>query len=80
MLATTRNARLKVGTDPLEIDITPLRDGYLYLALAGSDGRSLYLLYPNDLAPDNRVRAGRRVSLPGKDWEVVAAGPNLNNY
>ena len=75
VVATVRQARLKIGSDALEIDITPARDGHLYIALAGSDGKSLYLLYPNELAQDNRVRAGQRLSLPGKGWEVVAAGP-----
>jgi len=75
VVATSRKSQLKIGTDLLEIDVTPARDGYLYIALAGSDGKSLYLLYPNDLATDNRVRAGQRVALPGKGWEVVAGGP-----
>jgi hypothetical protein len=73
--ATARKDRLTIGRDPLEIDVTPARDGYLYVALAGSDGTSLYLLYPNDLAQDNRVRAGQALSLPGKGWEIVAGGP-----
>jgi hypothetical protein len=75
VVATARQERLKIGKDLLEVDITSPRDGYLYVALAGSDGKSLYLLYPNELAPDNRVSAGERVSLPGKGWEVVAGGP-----
>lgn len=75
VVATVRKPLLKIGSDPLEIDITPPRDGYLYVALAGSDGQSLYLLYPNSLATDNRVQAGRRVSLPGAGWDIVAAGP-----
>lgn len=75
VVATARQQRLKIGSDPLEIDITAARDGHLYVALAGSDGKSLYLLYPNELAADNRVKAGQRVSLPGKGWEVVAGGP-----
>ncbi len=75
VVATTRKERLTIGKDLLEIDVTPSRDGYLYVALAGSDGSSMYLLYPNDLAQDNRVRAGQRVALPGKGWEIVAGGP-----
>lgn len=75
VVATVRQPRLKIGSDKLEIDVTPSRDGHLYVALAGSDGKSLYLLYPNELAQDNRVRAGQRLSLPGKGWEVVAGGP-----
>lgn len=75
LVATTRKQRLKIGVDALEIDVTPQRDGYLYIAQAGSDGQSLYLLYPNELASDNKVRAGQRVALPGRNWELVAGGP-----
>jgi hypothetical protein len=75
VVATSRKQQLKIGVDVLEIDVTPQRDGFLYIAQAGSDGRSLYLLYPNELATDNRVRGGQRVALPGKNWELVAGGP-----
>jgi hypothetical protein len=75
VVASVRQPRLRIGVDALQIDITPARDGHLYIVLAGSDGQNLVLLYPNDLAADNRVRAGQQVSLPGKDWEIVAAGP-----
>jgi hypothetical protein len=73
--ASLRRGQLRIGTDALELDVTAARDGYLYVALAGSDGQSLVLLYPNDLARDNRVRAGQRVSLPDRRWEIVPAGP-----
>jgi hypothetical protein len=75
VVATVRQPRLKIGIDALEIDVTAARDGYLYIAQAGSDGQSLTLLYPNELATDNRVRAGQRLGLPGKGWELVAGGP-----
>jgi hypothetical protein len=75
LAASLRRPRLRIGSDALELDVTPSRDGWLYLALAGSDGQSLYLLYPNDLAGDNQVRAGRRVSLPDPRWEIVPGGP-----
>ena len=75
VVATVRQPRLKIGSDTLQIDVTAARDGHLYVALAGSDGKSLYLLYPNELATDNRVRAGQRVALPGPGWDVVSAGP-----
>jgi len=71
-------ATLRIGVDPLAMTITPDRDGYLYIALAGSDGRSLYLLYPNALdgaGGANAVRAGRPLTLPGASWEIVANGP-----
>lgn len=67
--------RLRIGVDTLALTLTSARDGWLYLALAGSDDKSLYLLYPNTLASDNRVRAGQALELPGSGWEIVAAGP-----
>ena len=70
-----KTPRLRIGKDALALELTAQRDGYLYLALAGSDGKSLYLLYPNELAVDNRVRAGQKLRLPGADWEIVAGGP-----
>lgn len=73
--ASARQTRLKIGRDPLQLEITPARDGHLYIALAGSDGKSLYLLYPNELAQDNAVKAGQKLTLPGKGWEIVAGGP-----
>ena len=73
--AVSRQPTLKIGKDLLQLDITPAKNGHLYIALAGSDGKSLYLLYPNDLAKDNAVKAGQKVSLPSKGWEIVAGGP-----
>ena len=75
VVATLRKPVLKIGSETLEVDVTPARDGYLYVALAASDGHSLYLLYPNSLATDNRVRGGQRVALPGPGWDIVAGGP-----
>ncbi len=75
LLASVRQPLLKIGADALQIDVNSPRDGYLYIAQAGSDGRSLYLLYPNELARDNRVRGGQAVALPGAGWELVAGGP-----
>jgi len=67
--------RLRIGQDPLELTVTSPRDGWLYLALAGSDGASLYLIFPNELTRDNRIRAGQPLKLPGPDWEMLAGGP-----
>ncbi|MCE2908254.1 MAG: caspase family protein [Burkholderiaceae bacterium] len=73
--ARARQPQLKIGRDLLQLDITPARDGHLYVALAGSDGKSLHLLYPNALAQDTAVKAGRTLTLPGPGWEVASAGP-----
>jgi hypothetical protein len=72
---TLRKPQLKIDVDTLQMEVTSARDGFLYVVQAGSDGASLYLLYPNDLATDNKITAGQRLRLPGKTWEVVPGGP-----
>lgn len=73
--AAARPPVLRIGQDPLRLSITSSHDGYLYVALAGSDGNSLYLLYPNALDADNGIRANAPVELPGPRWRITAAGP-----
>jgi hypothetical protein len=66
---------LKIGTDSLEFAVKSDRPGYLYLALAGSDNSSLYLLFPNDLEAKNKVEAGQVIQFPRPDWNIKASGP-----
>ncbi|MDN0075107.1 caspase family protein [Crenobacter sp. SG2303] len=68
-------SQLKIGQDKLAMSITSPQDGYLYIALAGSDSKSLYLLYPNRLDSDNAIKAGQTVQLPRKAWQIDAGGP-----
>jgi hypothetical protein len=49
--------------------------GYLYVALAGSDNASVYLLFPNDLDPGNKIEAGQKIQLPRPNWRLKAGGP-----
>jgi hypothetical protein len=70
-----KSSTLRIERDALELVVTSLHSGYVYLALAGSDGKSLYLLYPNSLDADNRIKAGQALKLPRARWEVVAGGP-----
>ena len=66
---------LRINQDTLEMTIRSSRDGYVYIAIAGSDRKSLYLLYPNERDRDNTLMAGTTLALPRKSWEVAAAGP-----
>jgi len=73
------SARLRIGADTLNLKITSAQEGYLYLLLAGSDKRSFYLLFPNNLDRNNRVAASQTVSLPRLNWAIKAAGPAGRN-
>ena len=66
---------LRIDKDPLELTVKSPSDGYLYIALAGSDQKSLYLLFPNRIDGDNFVKANQEIKLPRRTWRIVAGGP-----
>jgi hypothetical protein len=71
--------RLRIGQDFLNLQITAPHDGYVYLVMMGSDERSFYVLFPNGLDNNNRVRTGQTLRLPGPTWQLQAAGPAGTN-
>lgn len=72
---TLSKATLKIGKDSLDLQVNSSRDGYVYLIMLGSDANSFYILFPNGLDGDNRIRAKQTLRLPKVDWQVMAAGP-----
>ncbi len=72
---TTAKDKLKIGQDALDLAVQSDRAGYVYVALAGSDNKSVYLLFPNDLDANNRIEANQQLLLPRPAWRVKAAGP-----
>jgi hypothetical protein len=66
---------MRIQQDPLRLKIQSPRNGYLYIALAGSDQKSLYLLFPNSLDGNNVVQANQTIELPRANWRVTAGGP-----
>ena len=72
---TAANTRLKINQDALEFSVQSERAGYVYVAQAGSDNKSVYLLFPNDLDQNNKIEAGQTLQLPRANWRVKAAGP-----
>ncbi len=67
--------KLKIGQDVLDFSVQSDRAGYVYVALAGSDNKALYLLFPNDLDQNNKIEVGQKIQLPRPNWRVKAAGP-----
>jgi hypothetical protein len=67
--------KLRVGQDAFDFSVQSERAGYVYVALAGSDNKSVYMLFPNDLDKDNRIEAGQQLLLPRPGWRVKADGP-----
>jgi hypothetical protein len=71
---------LKIGRDALDLSIKSSHDGYIQLVLVGSDAKSFYVLFPNGLDKDNRIRAGQTVKVPKPDWQVKSSGPEGTNH
>ena len=75
LTATANPKVMRILQDPLHLRIQSPKAGYLYVALAGSDQKSLYLLYPNKLDGNNRIEANQTIELPKTGWKITAAGP-----
>jgi len=71
---------LVIGQDALEFSVKSDRAGYVYAALAGSDGKALYMLFPNDLDQNNKVEAGQALTLPQGNWRIKSSGPAGTNH
>ena len=67
--------RLRIGQDALDFSVESDRGGYVYVAMAGSDNKSIHLLFPNDLDGNNKIEPGQKMQLPRRNWQVKAGGP-----
>ncbi|MCB1994689.1 MAG: caspase family protein [Rhodoferax sp.] len=70
--------QLKIGSDALSLAVTSSHAGYVYIAMAGSDGHTT-LLFPNALDGQHRIGAGQTLVLPRPAWRLVAGGPPGTN-
>lgn len=77
---TLTKDQLVIGKDALEFSVQSDRAGYVYAALAGSDGKALYMLFPNDLDQNNRIEAGQTLKLPQGKWRIKSSGPAGTNH
>jgi Caspase domain/Domain of unknown function (DUF4384) len=77
---TLSKDKLKIGQDTLDMTVQSDRAGYVYIAMAGSDNKSMYVLFPNELDQNNQINAGQQLSLPRPNWRVRAGGPEGKNH
>lgn len=67
--------RLRIGADALGFSVMSSHAGQVYVALLGSDGQTLTLLFPNALDSANAIAAGQTLTLPRPNWTLTAGGP-----
>jgi hypothetical protein len=72
---TISKDKLSIGKDELNFAVKSERAGYVYVALAGSDNKSVYLLFPNALDKNNKIESGQVLQLPRPNWRIAATGP-----
>ncbi len=70
----------RVHRDQVGISIHSSHEGYVYLLMVGSDGRSFDLLFPNRKDERNHIRAGESLTLPRAGWAIRAGGPAGRNH
>ncbi|MEO8807132.1 MAG: serine/threonine-protein kinase [Burkholderiaceae bacterium] len=66
---------LRIGREPLRLRVRSSHDGYVYLYTGGTEKSHLYLLFPNRIDPNNRIKAGVELALPRRSWNITASGP-----
>lgn len=79
VLVRTAHDRLQINRDYLEFAVESDRKGFVYVAMAGSDNQSVYVLFPNDLDKNNAIEPGKPLVLPRADWRIKAGGPAGTN-
>ena len=54
--------------------------GYAYVMLLGSDEKSFYLLFPNKIDGNNKIKANTVYQFPTKGWDMTPGGPPGMNH
>lgn len=72
--ATTDKQELRIGRDYVSIRIRTARAGHLLVLQAGTDGKNLQLIFPNELDKETAVPVGE-TTLPRPNWQLDAVGP-----
>lgn len=71
--------QLKIGKDSIDFTLTSREGGHVYLLMAGSDGQTFDLLFPNQLDRNNVIEPGASMRLPRAAWQLSAEGPPGKN-
>jgi hypothetical protein len=65
----------RINRDRVRFSLSSSHEGYVYLLMVGSDGKSFDLLFPNRKDDRNHILAGETWQLPRAGWAIRAGGP-----
>ena len=72
---SAEKAQARISKDPLRFRIRSAKTGYVYLLMVGTNRSDFFLLFPNAVDKNNRVKAGEQLDLPRPEWKMIADGP-----
>ena len=72
---TSPKTTLKINQDRFDFSIHSREEGYVYILMAGSDGETFDILFPNQIDSNHKIRAGETLALPRSSWRLTAGGP-----
>ena len=72
---SVNKTKLRINKDFLELNVKSSKDGYLYIVMLGSDKKSFYVLFPNELDNNNFIKENTLIKLPSNSWRQRAGGP-----
>jgi hypothetical protein len=72
---TSEKSQVRIDKDRLTFAIHADHAGYVYLEMVGSDRNNFYMLFPNAVDQNNRIKAGETLVLPRPKWAMQAFGP-----
>lgn len=70
----------KIDKEKVGFTLSSTFPGYVYILMAGSDNKTLDLLFPNKADQNNYLQAGETWTLPRPAWEIVPGGPAGTNH
>jgi serine/threonine protein kinase len=72
---SAEKAQARIGKDPLRFSIRSAKTGYVYLLMVGTNRSDFFLLFPNAVDKSNRIKTGKQLDLPRREWKMIADGP-----
>lgn len=70
----------KIDKEKVGFTLSSTFPGYVYILMAGSDNKTLDLLFPNKADQNNYLQANETWALPRPAWEIVPGGPAGTNH
>lgn len=73
--AKVANNTVKIGKDDLRFTVRSSTPGYVYVLMLDTERQHLYLMFPNASDKNNKIVAGKAMSVPSASSKWTAQGP-----